>query len=232
MTPMRVTKTDGGDGYANPFVGAIGATVAIDVDLSGLTNKEVDANGYLKAGVPLTSQGALVTSPRTKSTVAAGVAHQGTGAATGNGTIGSATGGYGAPAETITITMTGTGATAAFTVEGTKSGLIGTGAVGTAFVSERFSVTISDGSTDWEAGNYITFAVTAGADDKLFGVTVEPTKLVTDNSDTYRTGTFSVTVATAGLVNRDVAEDILGRTYTAAEQAAFADSSGLQLTPT
>ncbi len=50
--------THGTDG----FVGPIDHTVAVPVVLSGLTNKEIDALGYLKPYVPLTKAGALVTS--------------------------------------------------------------------------------------------------------------------------------------------------------------------------
>jgi len=229
--PMSVKKTGGGDNYANPFVGPIGPTVAIDVDISALSVNEVDGDGYIKAGVPLTAAGALIGTD-TISTIAAGAAHQNAAGSVGNGTIGAATGGFDNPAETITVTMTGSGPTAAFSVDGSKSGHIGVGAVGTAFVSRQINFTIADGSTDWAALNTITFVVTAGVNDRVYGVTVEPTKLVASNADADRTGVFQVTVAVSGLVNRDVVEDLLGRALTAAEVQAFADSSGLQITNT
>lgn len=48
--------------YGHPFVGP-GAqyTDVIKVDISGLTSAEVDANGYLKPGVPFLKTGLLVT---------------------------------------------------------------------------------------------------------------------------------------------------------------------------
>jgi hypothetical protein len=60
--PIRVTNpaTSGGTNYADPFVGDVGHTAQIACDLDGLTTDEVDANGYLKPGVPLTQAGALV----------------------------------------------------------------------------------------------------------------------------------------------------------------------------
>lgn len=49
--------------YGHPFVGP-GAqyTDVVKVDISGLTSNEVDADGYLKPGVPLNKSGVLVSS--------------------------------------------------------------------------------------------------------------------------------------------------------------------------
>ena len=59
--PIRFTKTvQSGTIYGNPFVGPINHTVAIPVPLSALTDDEIDADGYLKPGIPLTKAGALV----------------------------------------------------------------------------------------------------------------------------------------------------------------------------
>lgn len=228
--PMSVHKTAGGDNYANPFVGEAEGTVAIDVNIASLTGFEIDSGGRIKPGVPLTKAGALVGAV-TISTIAAGVSHQNAAATLGNGVIGAATGGYNQPSETITITLTAAGATAAFDVYGDKSGFIGSGAVGTAFHSPQINVTIADGSTDWAALNTITFVVTGGVSDKVYGVTIEAIKLVPSNSDTDRTGTFAVAVATDALVNRDMVENILGRALTAAEINGFLGSN-LALTNT
>jgi hypothetical protein len=61
--PVRVNAavTVGGGSVENPFIGPVQRTVAIAVPLSGLTSAEVDANGYIKPGVPLLRTGALVT---------------------------------------------------------------------------------------------------------------------------------------------------------------------------
>lgn len=60
--PIQVTRTGTVDtSPMNPFVGPVDHTVAIPVPISGLTANEVDANGYLKPGVPLLRSGALVT---------------------------------------------------------------------------------------------------------------------------------------------------------------------------
>jgi len=58
--PMSVTKTAGGIGYGNPFIGGVNHPAQIKVDVSGLTTDEVDQFGYLKPGVPLTKAGVLV----------------------------------------------------------------------------------------------------------------------------------------------------------------------------
>lgn len=60
--PLSITNTAGGASHGNPFVGPIQHTAHVKVDISGLTTKEVDINGYLKPGVPLTQAGILVTS--------------------------------------------------------------------------------------------------------------------------------------------------------------------------
>ena len=58
--PLRISTTDGGSSHGNPFVGPIVATAHIKPDISDLTDKEVDDNGYLKPGVPFTQAGELV----------------------------------------------------------------------------------------------------------------------------------------------------------------------------
>lgn len=59
--PIAVkTVNAGGQTYGNPIVGPIDATAPVVVDVSVLTTAEVDADGNLKPGVPLTSAGILV----------------------------------------------------------------------------------------------------------------------------------------------------------------------------
>lgn len=58
--PISVKETAGGQGYGNPLVGKPGPPTHIKLDVSGMTTDEVDAYGYLKPGVPLTSAGILV----------------------------------------------------------------------------------------------------------------------------------------------------------------------------
>jgi len=223
MSSMQFTRSAiGALDYGNPFVGPIDHTAPAVVDLSDLTNKEIDARGYLKPGIPLTSAAALAAA-LTRSTPDAGTVTTGN----ANGVISAVSGGWGAPAESITVTFTTTGATAAFTVEGTVSGFIATGAVGTPFASPIINFSIADGSTDWEVGDVVTFVVTAGVSNRIFGVTIEPVKVADDNEagTLAALSTLKVILATIGQVNRDILEDNLGRALTAAEVAAFADST-------
>lgn len=61
MSPLtRRSLMDSGEIYPLPFVGPYDHTHAIAVDLSALTADEIDADGYLKPGVPLSAAGALV----------------------------------------------------------------------------------------------------------------------------------------------------------------------------
>lgn len=123
--PLRIENTAGGLAHAPVFVGEIRGSDSVVLDISDLTTKEVDADGYLKPGVPLSKAGDLV----------------------GNGVA-------------------------------------------------------------------------------VWGVTIEPIKIPhatippTDVSLAADTGTCPVVVG-FGLVNRDVAEDNLGRAYTADEIAGF-----------
>ena len=132
--PISITNTAGGANYGNPFVGPVDHPAHIKVDISGLTDDEIDANGYLKPGVPLKENGTLV-----------------------------------------------------------------------------------------------------GSAEPVFGVTIEAIKILPDNaSATIAAGVDCfVAVGTLGQINQDIAEDNLGRAYTAAEIAGFnLAGSKLVLLPT
>lgn len=60
--PLSITNTAGGASHGNPFVGPIDHTAHVFVDVSDMSDKEVDENGYLKPGVPLKQDGNLVGS--------------------------------------------------------------------------------------------------------------------------------------------------------------------------
>jgi hypothetical protein len=132
--PIRINQfSGGGDGfYGSPFLGPVDHVYPIQVDLSALTDDEIDAYGYLKPGVPLTRLGALLA-----------------------------------------------------------------------------------------------------ATEAVHGVTVEAMKVADDNEagTIAALGTIDVPVATEGTINRDIAEDILGRAYTADEIAGF-DLGGSKFTLT
>jgi hypothetical protein len=74
-----------------------------------------------------------------------------------------------------------------------------------------------------------------GSGDPVYGVTLEAIKIATGNTDAILDAATDchVAVGTHGIVNRDIAEDNLGRAYTADEIAAFAIAgSHLHLTRT
>lgn len=58
--PLKTSVvSSGGSVYGHPFVGPVNHTDVVRVDVSAMSNDEVDADGYLKPGVPLASDGTL-----------------------------------------------------------------------------------------------------------------------------------------------------------------------------
>lgn len=57
--PLRVKKTAGTSTYGPVFIGEILAMEQVLVDVSELTTDEVDADGWLKPGVPFKQDGTL-----------------------------------------------------------------------------------------------------------------------------------------------------------------------------
>jgi len=110
-------------------VGNVAYVVRANVDLTDA------AETFIGIGVPVTSGGVFV-----------GV---------GNGTIGSitATSAFVKP-ETISVILT---SPTAFTVEGSVSGIIGFGTVGTPFTSSKVNFTVTQGGTLFVAGDYFDF---------------------------------------------------------------------------
>jgi hypothetical protein len=60
--PIAISSVAGGLAHSPVFVGKILNTDTVVVDISDLTTKEVDADGYLKPGVPFSKAGDLVGS--------------------------------------------------------------------------------------------------------------------------------------------------------------------------
>lgn len=58
--PLGITTTAGGLAHSPVFVGQIIGTDVVKVDLSDLSDEEVDADGYIKPGVPLDKNGNIV----------------------------------------------------------------------------------------------------------------------------------------------------------------------------
>ena len=57
--PLAVSKATGTTGYGHPFTGAVLGLQQVVVDISELTTAEVDADGFLKPGVPFKKDGTL-----------------------------------------------------------------------------------------------------------------------------------------------------------------------------
>lgn len=57
--PLSVKKTTGTTGYGHPFTGEVLGLQQVVVDVSELTTAEVDADGFLKPGVPFKKDGTL-----------------------------------------------------------------------------------------------------------------------------------------------------------------------------
>lgn len=58
--PIEIRKSSGGPVIPNPFVGPVEYRATVRVDVSGLTDKEVNEQGYLKPGVLLKKDGTLI----------------------------------------------------------------------------------------------------------------------------------------------------------------------------
>jgi hypothetical protein len=59
--PVSIKKVAGGTTYAPVFIGMILGMQQVVVDVSTLTTDEVDADGFLKPGVPFQKDGTLVS---------------------------------------------------------------------------------------------------------------------------------------------------------------------------
>ena len=61
--PIKIsTPASEGNSYGHPFVGDVLATDVVLLDISDLTTAEVDADGWLKPGLPLEKDGDTVAS--------------------------------------------------------------------------------------------------------------------------------------------------------------------------
>lgn len=209
--PITITQPADQDSvYGSPFVGPINHTDQIPCDLSNLTAREVDANGVLRPGVPLRSNGALVGAP------AASQSYHGV----GTGLMTGLTADVDAGDEVWEIrlrTAAANGGT--FTVIGSKSGIQADAVVGVAY-NGKINFTIADGATDFVVGDTFTVVTASPA---VHGVTIEPLKLAEGNSQAQldAAGTPQIAVATICQVNRAIIEDNLGAPLTDAEVAGF-----------
>ena len=59
--PLQIDSFAANLPYASPFVGPVNYTVHVKLDISTMTTAEVDADGYLKPGLPLAIAAGLAT---------------------------------------------------------------------------------------------------------------------------------------------------------------------------
>jgi hypothetical protein len=197
----------GGAGYNSLglFVGPVDHTDVVRVDVSALTTAEVDADGYLKPGVPFKSDGTLCARrPGQYTKVAAG----------------------GAAAAQLTVTGIATTDQLTGVILHVNSGsasLIRVSDLTSEFTIPAANKIVNTGSGTVTTGEslLVTYETTA---EYVFGVVMEPVKVAAANDGTSLSAATDIDVAVArvGVINRDAAEDNLGRAYTAIELAAFA----------
>lgn len=211
MPLTRTVVAAAGKDYTSPFVGPVDHTDVVKVDVSALTTDEVDADGVLKTGVALKADGTLVSrAPGLKQALI-------TGGAAGDHTV-----------------------TGIATSDKLVSVYHYTPGSASAFADLTGEFTISAADTINNAGGTSTASdtllVTYVSDaEYVFGVVLEAVKVATGNTSALLTAATDIEVAVAviGQVNRDIAEDNLGRAYTANEVLAFdAAASRLRLMQT
>lgn len=202
MPLERTTISAGGLNYATlaMFVGPANHTDVVRVDVSALSTNEVDADGYLKPSVPFRSNGTLVTRlSGVKTIVVAGGA---AGALTATGV---------ATADRL-VSVIHHDATTPIPVDLTSEFTI----------SDTDEIDNTGGTATSADYLVVTFEV---QDQYVYGVTVAPVKVATNNTSGLATATdIDVTVATFGQLNRDVCEDNLARAFNANEVAGFSAS--------
>ncbi len=190
----RKTIRAGGVSLTNaPFVGPVDHTSSIRVDLSDLGTDEVDTDGVIKPGVPLTKNGKLVTRRpgMHQIIVAGGVA----GALTATG-----------------VKTTDRLVTVANLVGGAD--LIGETTI---TADDQITTTTTDTSSDFLL---VTFFV---EDQYVFGVTIGAQVVADGNTSALldAAGNIDIALARICLAQRAVIEDNLGRALTANEVLGF-----------
>lgn len=201
--PIKVTATAAnGELWPTPFIGRIDHTVAIRIDISGLTSREVDAYGWLKPGVLFRKDGTLAGAPAAYKEAFIN------GGAAGN------------------LTVTGI-ATADQLLEVTYFTISGGNVTAVSDLTAEFTVTAANtinntGGTATTGGRLRVRYLDVSVQDYIYGAVVEQTKIHTNNTTLAAvTADVDVTVAVAGFINRAILEDSLGSALTGAEEAAL-----------
>lgn len=237
--PTTITDYTGGVLYPSALIGDY-QPQSIKVDISALSNTQVDAGGYLKPGVLLNQNGGQLSS------TASGVAQVETltpaGTATGAGTALVTVTGALIPggSKTVPVAYAGTENAAAqaalivaalgadtditgnYTVSGTSTVVLTAKVKAANDASLNMAIDVNDvtGATSVTTSANTTAGVD-GADTQVPVVTIESIKVAADNSTGLSTATdVLVACAVSGNLNRDVMEDNLGRALTATEISA------------
>ena len=192
---QRKTVRAGGVSLTNaPFVGPVDHTSTVRVDLSGLTSAEVDSDGILKPGVPLTKAGTLVSRrPGLHQAVV-------TGGAAG--------------------ALTATGIKSTDRLISVVNLADGDDLTDETTITDDDEITTA--STD-TTGDKLLVSYSVD-DQYVFGVTIGAQVLADGNTQTHldNAGNVDVAVARIALAQRAIVEKNLGRTLTANEVLAFA----------
>lgn len=236
--PTTVTEyASAGVLYASALIGNY-QTLAVKVDVSALTNTQVDANGYLKPNVPLNLDGLALAGLQPVPQVETATV---SGAITATGTVlVSITSNLLNKVIPVTVadqdinTAVATKIRAALTNDADVIAYYTVGGSAATVSLTAKTATVNDATlniaTDNGTATGLTPAPTSanqtagvgGTSSEVPCVTVEAVKVATNNSTGLATAADPlVACAVSGTLNRDVMEDVLGRALTAPEIAAL-----------
>jgi phage tail sheath protein FI len=157
----------------------------------------------------------------------------------GNGTVGSITAASAfVRPQTITVVMT---SATAFTVSGSLAGIISTGTVGVAFTSSIVNLTVTAGSTAFQAGDYFeiplvytrtTFVPTAAANGTITNLVPDPALAAVAGSAETWTITFSSATAATVVGSTSGASTAIALTGTVGSRSMVYDNAKINFTIT
>lgn len=242
--PISVSTTTGKTASASALIGEY-QTAHVKVDISALTGKEIDSQGYLKPNVPLTLSGVLPadtvgTAQVETATVVGTIGATGAGNATVIVTSPTLPGGTKnlavAVANNDTAAQVAAKIRTALAADGDVNDAFAVSGAGAAIVltallpatnDATLNVSVDNGTSVGLAAALTsanTTAGVAGAVNQVPCVTVEPIKVAADNQAATLAAITNdpfVACAVTGVLNRDIAEDVLDRVLSPAEIAAL-----------
>lgn len=241
--PTTITNYTGGVLYDKALIGNY-ETLHVKVDVSALSATQVDSDGYLKPNVILNLNGQQLNSSSSVAQVeTATVAGTLTADGIAQVTVTSALLPGGSKTIPVTMADTDTASIAAgkirtalaadadvsnfYTVGGSSTSVTLT-ALNAAENDSTLNIAIATGTATGLTAAPTSANTTAGVDGtttEVPVVTVESVKVATDNGSGLSTATDCfVACATSGNLNRDVMEDVLGRSLTATEISVLTQS--------